>query len=118
MPLIATVAYVPALISSVLPVGQRLIYVICILSLSATAYIMESSSSFHPSSPNSQHGSLQSPLEMKHIWPANILDDTSRKYLVYANSVLSALLALGSLRLDDTHSGNNVLYLLPGGKLC
>ncbi|OKL59045.1 hypothetical protein UA08_05787 [Talaromyces atroroseus] len=113
VPLIAAIAYIPALVSSSVAVGQRLIYVVCIISLLVTAYIMQSSGSLHPSRTNRRHDDLRPPSVTNPRWFPAALDGINRRCLVYANSALCGLLALGSLlRIVDTQRGS-VLYLLP-----
>lgn len=107
VPLIAIIAYIPGLFSSSATAGQRVIHVICILSLTATAYIMQSSSfsaskdSFRPILATSD----------RDTWSSKALSGENRQYLVLVNSVLCAILALASRYTVDT-----VLCLLPGGK--
>lgn len=107
VPLIASIAYIPGLFSSSATAGQRLIHVICILSLTATAYIMQSS--FFSVSKDSARPILA--ITDRDTWSSKALSEESRKYLVLVNSTFCALMALGSLYTVDT-----VLYVLPGGK--
>ncbi|EED23646.1 conserved hypothetical protein [Talaromyces stipitatus ATCC 10500] len=99
VPLIAIIAYIPGLFSSLSTAGQRLIYLSCISSFLATAYIMESSTF-------SRDGTVMTDLSR---WLSNAPSEAHKKNLIIANSALCALLALGSLYTADT-----VLYLLPG----
>lgn len=107
VPLVATISYIPGLFSSSASASQRLIQVICIFSLAATAYIMQSST-FSISKDSAR---LILVTTDRNTWLPKALSEANRKYLILANSVLCALLALGSLYAIDT-----VSYLLPGGK--
>ncbi|EEA27990.1 hypothetical protein PMAA_028200 [Talaromyces marneffei ATCC 18224] len=107
MPLVGIIAYIPGLFSSSATAGQRLIYTICILSLSATAYIMQSNAfSVRMDSARPILATTD-----RNTWPPKALSEENRRYLMLANSFLCALLALGSLYTVDM-----VLYLLPVGK--
>jgi hypothetical protein len=107
VPLIATIAYIPGLFSSSVMAGQRLIYIICILSLAATAYIMQSST--FSISKDSAKPILATTDRSTRLPKA--LSEENRKYLTLVNVVLCVILALGSL-----NTANDVLYFLPGGK--
>ena len=107
VPLIATIAYIPGLFSSSVTAGQRLIHIICILSLAATAYIMQSSA--FSISKDSVRPILAT--TDRNTWLPRALSEEHRKYLILTNVVLCALLALESLYAVDM-----TLYLLPGGK--
>ncbi|KAF3404222.1 hypothetical protein DPV78_001869 [Talaromyces pinophilus] len=108
VPLIATIAYIPGLFSSSVTAGQRLIHIICILSLAATAYIMQSSAF------SISKDSVRPILATTdwNTWLPRALSEEHRKYLILTNVVLCALLAVGSLYAVDT-----TLYLLPGAFL-
>lgn len=107
VPLIATIAYIPGLFSPSVTAGKRLIHAICILSLAATAYIMQSSA--FSISKDSVRPILAT--TDRNTWLPRTLSEEHTKYLILTNVVLCALLALGSLYTADT-----ALYLLPGGK--
>lgn len=108
VPLVATIAYIPGLFSSSVTAGQRLIYITCILSLAATAYIMQNSA-FSISTDSARP--ILATTDWNRWLPRN-LSEEYKNYLILTNVVSCALLALGSLYTVDT-----ALYLLPGGKL-
>lgn len=108
VPLTATIAYIPGLFSSSATAGQRLIQIICIMSLAATAYTMQTST-FSMSKDSVRRTMATTDWT---TWLRGALSEENRRYLNLANSTLCVLLALGSLYAVDA-----LLYLLPGGKL-
>jgi hypothetical protein len=110
VPLVATIAYIPATFSSSVTAGTRFIYIICILSLSTTAYVMK-------------FGPFDS--EVYRLGEPGVLavqegKSDPRSYLFYANTTICALLSLqswytSSSQGHDDHQGL-ILGILPGGK--
>ena len=108
MPSLSAMAYIPTLIRSRL-IQAKLVSLLCITSLIATAYIL----AFIPkSSPQS----LNLVKSKRHLEPES---GPIQRYISYLNSALSLVCALNSIIFRDktgVHDGFWVLCLLPVGR--
>ena len=108
MPVLSAMAYIPTLIRSGL-IQAKLVSLICITSLIATAYIL----AFIPkSSPQS----LNQAKSKRHLEPES---GPVHRYFSYLNGALSLVCALNSIMFRDktgVHDGFWVLCLLPAGR--
>lgn len=111
MPLVATVAYIPAIFSSSVTAGARFIYILCILSLSTTAYVMKFGAFDSKVSRSGEPGVLA--VQERKLDP--------RSYLFYANAAVCALLSLQSWYTSNNQGHDDhrefILGILPGGRL-
>ena len=100
-------AYIPALITSRL-VQARLVSLLCMTSLIATAYILAFVPNVRPKPPNRVKSKRKSEPESGPV----------RQYISYLNGALSLLSALNSITFRDkrgVHDGFWLLCLLPVG---
>lgn len=114
LPLVAMIAYVHPVVSSSTASFQRLICVVCILSLASTAYLMASDET--QTKMNRNHRVKPLPL-MTHSNAS--MTTVGKRYLVPINVGLCVLLSLVSLS-TMSRTGNEKqpwpgLYLVPGG---
>ena len=100
-------AYIPTLIMSSL-IQAKLVSLLCITSLVATAYIMAFVTDIRPKSPN----------QVKPKKRSESKSGPFRRYIGYLNGTLSLLCALNSITFRDkrgVHDGFWLLCLLPIG---
>ncbi|KAL9065459.1 MAG: hypothetical protein Q9161_008220 [Pseudevernia consocians] len=105
LPSVSAMAYIPALIASRL-VQARLVSLLCMTSLIATAYILAFVPNVRPKPPNRVKSKRKSVPESGPV----------RQYISYLNGALSLLSALNSITFRDkrgVHDGFWLLCLLP-----